>query len=144
MKKILVIDDDPEMLRQLRALIKERTQYVPLITNNPFEGIEMAKGGGFEVIITDLKMPECDGLQVLAAIKEQEPDLPVIVMDGFPSVERGVEILRKGGFEYIPKPCRKEQILFAIERAHQFRLLRKENARLNKMLRFGNEQQLSY
>jgi DNA-binding NtrC family response regulator len=125
-KKILIVDDEPDMLMLLRMIIKEKTSYEPTTTNNPLEAVELAKQGGFDIVITDLKMPGLDGLEFLKTIRSFDSDIPVIMITAYASVEAADEALASNAFDFISKPFKKEQILFTIDRAMKWVNLQKE------------------
>ncbi len=133
--KILIVDDELDMLKLLRMIIKEKTPYEVVTTNNPLEAVELAKRGGIDLVITDLKMPGLDGIEVLDAVKKDDPDRPVIFITAYATVESATEAIQKGGFDFITKPFRKEQILFTIDRAMKWIAMQKENKMLKEQLK---------
>ena len=137
-EKLLILDDEPDMLKLLQMIISEKTPYETVITNNPHEALELAKKGGFALVITDLKMPGLDGIEVLEAVKRMDEDIPVIFITAYGSVESAIETMQKGAFDFITKPFKKEQILFTIEKAMKFVALQKENRVLREKLK-GSE-----
>lgn len=139
-EKILAVDDEPDMLKLLSMIIKEKTPYEIMVTNNPMEALELAKKGGYELVIADLKMPGLDGVELLEAIKQADEDIPVIIITAYGTVESATEAMQKGAFDFITKPFRKEQILFTIERAFKWLRLQKENKMLRERLK---EQQMT-
>ncbi len=140
-EKILAVDDEPDMLKLLSMIIREKTPYDIVTTNNPLEAIELAKKGGFDVVIADLKMPGLDGIEVLEAIRCMDEDIPVIFITAYGSVESAIETMQKGAFDFITKPFKKEQILFTIEKALKFVALQKENRLLREKLKTVNSEQ---
>ena len=134
-EKLLVVDDEPDMLKLLSMIIKEKTPYEVTATNNPLEALELIKGGGFDLVLTDLKMPGLDGIELLDAIKNVDEHVPVIFITAFGTVESAAEAIEKGGFDFITKPFRKEQILFTIDRAIKWLKLHKENQMLKEQLK---------
>jgi DNA-binding NtrC family response regulator len=134
-EKLLVVDDEPDMLKLLSMIIKEKTRYEVTATNNPLEALELIKGGGFDLVLTDLKMPGIDGIELLDAIKNVDEHVPVIFITAFGTVESAAEAIEKGGFDFITKPFRKEQILFTIDRAIKWLKLHKENQMLKDQLK---------
>lgn len=133
-EKILIVDDEPDMLKLLSMTIQRKTPYQVTITNNPLEALELAKKGGFDIVISDLKMPGLDGLELLDAVKSLDPDTPVILITAYGTIESASEAMEKGGFDFITKPFRIEQILFTIDRAMKWLKLRKENTLLKEQL----------
>ena len=134
-KKLLIVDKEPDMLMLLSILIKEKTPYEPVITNNPLEALELVKQGGIALVITELKMPALDGIELLEAVKRVDKDMPVIIMAAYGTVESAMEAMYKGAFDFITKPFRKEHILYTIDRALKWVTVHKENRGLKEQLR---------
>jgi DNA-binding NtrC family response regulator len=134
-EKILIVDDEPDMLKLLSMILREKTSYEITTTNNPMEAIELAKQGGFDLVISDLKMPGLDGMEIIDAVKKIDEDIPVIIITAFASVESASEAIQKGGFDFITKPFRKEQILFTIDKAFKWLKVQKENKMLREQLK---------
>ena len=134
-EKILIVDDELDMLKLLEMIVREKTPYETVGTNNPFEAVELAKKGGFDLVITDLKMPGLDGIEVLEAIKHIDEDIPVILITAYATIESATETMGKGGFDLITKPFRKEQILYTIDKALKWVKLQKENKMLKERLK---------
>ena len=139
-KKLLIVDDEPDMLKLLSMIIKEKTPYEALTTNNPLEALELAKQGGFDLVIADLKMPGLDGMELLEAIKRVDDDIPVIIITAYGTVESAMEVMQKGGFDFITKPFKKEQILYTIDKALKWVNLQKENKMLKEQLKKLNSE----
>lgn len=135
MAKILIIDDEPDMLKLLSMILREKTAYEVATTNNPVEAVELVKQGGFDLVISDLKMPGLDGMEIIDAVKKVDEDIPVIIITAFASVESASEAIQKGGFDFITKPFRKEQILFTIEKALKWLTVQRENKMLKEQLK---------
>jgi DNA-binding NtrC family response regulator len=135
MAKILIVDDEPDMLKLLSMILREKTSYEITTTNNPMEAVELAKQGGFDLVISDLKMPGLDGMEIIDAVKKIDEDIPVIIITAFASVESASEAIQKGGFDFITKPFRKEQILFTIDKAFKWLKVQKENKMLKEQLK---------
>ncbi|MBF0345439.1 MAG: sigma-54-dependent Fis family transcriptional regulator [Nitrospirae bacterium] len=133
-ENILIVDDEPDMLKLLSMIIKDKTPYGVTTTNNPLEVLELLKNGNFELIIADLKMPGIDGIELLGSIKKMDSDLPVIIITAYGTFETATEALNKGGFDFITKPFRKEQILYTIDKALKWYKLQKENRLLKQRL----------
>ncbi len=134
-EKILIVDDEPDMLRLLSMIIKEKTPYEVTTTNNPLEALELAKKGSFDLLVADLKMPGLNGIELLESVKRFDEDIPTIIITAYGTVEAAVETMHKGAFDFITKPFRKEQILFTIERALKWVRVQKENKMLREQLK---------
>lgn len=134
-EKLLIVDDEPDMLKLLSMIIREKTPYEVTTTNNPLEALDFVKKGGFDMVIADLKMPGLDGIELLDAVKRVDQDIPVIIITAYGTVESAVETIEKGGFDFITKPFRKEQILMTIDKALKWLKLQKENKMLKEQLK---------
>lgn len=136
---IAVCDDDPEMRSMLLDTL-EMEGYRVKAFGDGAEALAFLNGGSteseqIELVITDLRMPDVDGLSVLRNFKPQHLDVPVILMTAFASVESAVEGLRKGAFDYITKPFKLSEMSHAVERAILFGRLKRENQSLRKEVR---------
>ena len=136
-EKILIIDDEPDMLKLLSMIIREKSPYEVTTTNNPVEAIELVKKGGFDLVISDLKMPGLDGIEIIEAVKRLDEDTPVVIITAYGTVESASEAMLKGGFDFITKPFRKEQILFTIDKALKWMKLQKDNKMLKEQIKKG-------
>ena len=133
-ERILVIDDEVDMLMLLRMIIEENTDYDVKTTNSPTEGIKLFREEDYDLIITDLKMPGLDGIDLFDEFREIKPDVPVIIITAYGSVETAEEAMRKGVAEFIAKPFRKDTILFTIKRILELAQTKKENLELKRSL----------
>ena len=134
-ERLLIVDDEPDMLKLLSMIIREKTPYVAVTTNNPLEALEFAKKGGFDLVIADLKMPGLDGIELLDAIKKADEEIPGIIMTAYGTVESAMETMRKGAFDFITKPFKKEQMLYTIDKALKWVRLQRENRMLKERLK---------
>jgi len=134
-EKILIVDDEPDMLKLLSMILREKTPYEITTTNNPIEALELAKKVTFDLVISDLKMPGLDGLELIDAIKRVDADIPIIIITAYGTVESAAEAMQKGGFDFITKPFRKEQILFTIDKAIKWLKVQRENKMLKEQIR---------
>jgi|APFre7841882724_1041349.scaffolds.fasta_scaffold222403_1 DNA-binding NtrC family response regulator len=133
--KILIVDDEPDMLEMLDMIITDKTSHQVVTTNNPLEVGEILAKGQFNLVITDLMMPIMDGMDVIAAVKSQNADIPVVVITAFGTIESAEEAVRRGAYDFITKPFRKEQILVTIERAMDWQRLMRENRELKRHMK---------
>jgi DNA-binding NtrC family response regulator len=133
-EKILVIDDEPDILALLRMIIEENTDYEVRTTNNPSQGLKMFVETDFDLVITDLKMPGMDGLELVQEFEDINADVPIIIITAYGTVETADEALKKGVFDFIAKPFSKNNILFTIKRTLELGRVRRENLELKKRL----------
>ena len=118
---ILAVDDEPDMLSLIKMIIEGYSKHQVTITNTPMEVAELLSKEPFDLIITDLKMPGMDGMELLELVKKNENDSLVIMLTAFGSMASAEEAVAKGAFDYISKPFRKEQLLLAIDKAMRWR-----------------------
>jgi len=125
-RTVLAVDDDPAT-REMVAELLEESGYVVTIAASGDDAIRMARETEFGVTLTDLHMPEMDGLQLLAALRELRPNTPVILMTAFGSIATAVKAMRAGALDYVTKPFNSESLLEALERAFERRDLEDES-----------------
>jgi len=125
-ERLLVIDDEPNMLRLLKTILMDKTGYAVITTNNPLEVQSLLLQERFDLVITDLKMPLVDGLDLIDIIKEIDVHLPIIIITAYGTGEIAEEAVKKGAYDFIVKPFRKEAILIAIKRALEWKRLQGE------------------
>ena len=139
--RILAVDDEPDMLALLRAILCGRAGHDVFTTNNPHEVKEiLARERGIDVVVTDLKMPGVDGMEVLAQVHRHDPEIVVLVITAYGSPQAAEEAMARGAFDFISKPFRKEQILLAIDKALRWRAMVKENRELRRRLATDEKQ----
>ena len=132
MARILIVDDELDMLALLAMIVSEKTDHKVTTTNNPLEVVEFVKEGDFDLIISDLKMPSMDGIELIAEIRKVDQYIPILVITAYASIESAEEAVNKGAYDYITKPFRKEQILIAINRALEWKNMKKEISELKE------------
>jgi DNA-binding NtrC family response regulator len=115
--RLLIVDDELDMLVLLKMILKEKTAYEVVTTPNPLEAEQLFREKPFQLVITDLSMPGMDGFELMGVIKKLDPLVPVIIITAYGSVESALQSTQKGAFDFITKPFRKDQILLAIEKA---------------------------
>jgi len=125
-EKILIVDDELDMLELLEMIIRDKTPYQVVTTNNPLEVSPLLTDRSFDLLVTDLRMPAMGGLELIREVKIVHPYLPVIVITAYGSSESAAEAIAAGAYDYITKPFRKEHILITINRALEWRAMKKE------------------
>jgi signal transduction histidine kinase/DNA-binding response OmpR family regulator len=115
-RRILVIDDEP-LIRCAVADYLADCGYETATAGDGAEGLAKARAGQFHVVLVDLQMPRVDGLEVIATLKDEQPELPVIVVSGTGVLSDAIEAMRRGAWDYITKPVQDiEEIRIAVER----------------------------
>ncbi|MFZ5447920.1 MAG: sigma-54-dependent transcriptional regulator [Thermodesulfobacteriota bacterium] len=131
-ENLLVVDDEPNMLRLLKTILMGKTGYEVTTTNNPLEVSKLLQENHYDLVITDLKMPLVDGIDLIGIIKGIDPDMPIIVITAYGTIETAEEAIQKGAYDFITKPFRKETILITIKRALEWKRMQGELAALKK------------
>lgn len=131
-ERILIVDDELDMLLLLKLILTEKTPYEIITTPNPLEVESLFKEKAFQLVITDLSMPGMNGIELIDVIKQMDPLMPVIIITAYGSIESAIDATKKGAFDFITKPFRKEQIILTIEKALEFRRIQTENTRLKE------------
>jgi len=132
-RKILVVDDEERICEAVKRAL-ERSGYQVDTTLSALDALEAVRKGAPDMVICDIKMPEMDGMSLLERIKEHDPNIPVLMITGYASIESAVEAVRKGAQEYIPKPFSPDQIRFLVQRAFERKRLIEQNLYLNSEL----------
>jgi DNA-binding NtrC family response regulator len=131
-ERILVVDDEPNMLRLLKTILMDKTGYEVTTTNNPLEVSKLLQEGHYDLVVTDLKMPLVDGIDLIGIVKNIEATMPIIVITAYGTIETAEEAIQKGAYDFITKPFRKETILITIKRALEWKRMQGELAALKK------------
>ncbi|HLD46674.1 MAG TPA: response regulator [Desulfobaccales bacterium] len=130
--RILVVDDEPNMLRLLKTILMDKTGYEVTTTNNPLEVSKLLQESHYDLVVTDLKMPLVDGIDLIGIVKNIDAAMPIIVITAYGTIETAEEAIQKGAYDFITKPFRKETILITIKRALEWKRMQGELAELKK------------
>jgi len=133
MPSILVIDDK-ESMRQMLAKTLESEGFEVDTARDGERGLDKAKEKRFDLILTDLKLPKMDGLEVLSSIKDLDPEVAVIVMTAYGTIETAVQAIKQGAFDFLTKPFDVDHLHVLIQRALENRRLLAENVLLREEL----------
>jgi DNA-binding NtrC family response regulator len=125
--KILVVDDEASVRELLRRGLSQMGHFLVDVASNGLEAIEKIEKDLFDLVLTDLKMPEMGGIELLKTIKGTRPELTVIIMTAHGSIETAVEAMKKGADDYITKPIDFNELLIHISKAQKQSLILKEN-----------------
>ena len=155
MPRVLLVDDEKNLVLMLGKILR-RHQFDVITAHDGEEGYKLLKSNmpdpatpeatevptPVDVVVTDLQMPNLDGLSLLRRIREEYPDLPVVVLTGHGSIQSAVEAMKAGAIDYLIKPANPEEILIVLQRALELRDLRAENRQLRSQL--GSRYEPSY
>ncbi len=130
-KRVLVVDDEGEMAEMVADYLGERGYRAESVVGGK-AAIAAMKKRSFDAILTDLRMDDVDGFDVLLASLASEPSRPVLIMTAYGSIDGALEAVRRGAADYLTKPFKMEEVALALERALATQGLRRENERLRK------------
>lgn len=137
---ILIVEDDRMTRESLGKALSD--SYVIHSVGNGIEALSLLNKEDIDVVITDVKMPLMGGLEMLDAVKKTNPDIIVIMVTGYATVESAVEAMKKGSYDYITKPVNIDRLLILLEKALENRRLKADNILLKKQLKetfsYGN------
>jgi len=131
MKKVLVVDDK-ELMRDSVGTMLTRSGWQVLVASNGKTAVRIAAERRPDVILTDLQMPEMDGLELLREIRQVDEQLPVVLMTAYATIETAVEAMKLGAYDYITKPFDGNVLVATIKRAMEHAQLTRENAVLKR------------
>lgn len=141
METVLIVDDEKNYPLILSAVLEEEG-FETLTANSGEEALAILKDSDIDLILTDMKMPAMDGIELLDRIKSVDPDLPVIMMTAYGTVEKAVEAMQKGAYNYILKPFDNASLVIYVKKAVEMYRVVKENRLLKDSMgsqyRFGN------
>jgi DNA-binding NtrC family response regulator len=132
-KTILLVDDDDSLRRVLEFQLQE-ADYQVLTAENGSKALELFTANEVDCVITDWRMPEMNGLELLERVNAIRADIPIIVITAFGEVETAVSAMRHGAFDFITKPFNREAILLTIEKALKFNGILTENRQLRRII----------
>jgi DNA-binding NtrC family response regulator len=131
MAKILVIDDERSIRNTLKEILEFEKHQVTLAENGK-QGLEVAQNGVFDLIFSDIKMPEMDGIELLGNLTEQNIEAPIVMISGHGNIETAVECIKKGAFDFIVKPIDLNRLLITVRNALERNTLVAETKTLKK------------
>jgi len=122
MAHILIVDDEQGILNMLTILLKSEG-HDPTSALGAEKALEILKAKQFEVMITDIRMAPMNGMQLLRIVREEYPNMSVIMLTAFGQVDTAIEANHLGAFEYLKKPFRSEELIMTIDKALEYREL---------------------
>jgi two-component system response regulator HydG len=131
---ILVVDDESGILDTLRILLRNEGFDVTTAQGGK-AGLEAIRAGSHDIVLTDVRMPQVSGIDILTAAREQDPMTPVILMTAQASLQSAIQAVNSGAFYYIQKPFSNDELVTILRRACEFREVRVENRHLKQEIR---------
>ncbi|HID39551.1 MAG TPA: sigma-54-dependent Fis family transcriptional regulator [Calditrichaeota bacterium] len=132
--RILLIDDEPAQITSIKSFLKRRN-YTVLSANSGSEGMAVVREGNVDLVLTDFRMPDMNGLEVVKALKEFNPEIPVVVITAFSDTEDAVQVMKEGAFDYLAKPVNLDELEALVQKAREHCYLISENKLLKEQLR---------
>ena len=132
-KTILAIDDDDSLRRVVEYNLAEEGYRVITAADGP-SGLEAYQREAVDVVLTDIRMPGMEGIELLARLKAMQPELPVIMLTAFGTIDSAVEAMRLGAFDYLTKPFSRDQLRASVRKALEVAELRSENRQLREVV----------
>jgi len=139
-EKLLIIDDEPDMLELLRRSLSAELEIEIICESKSRQALELIKNTHFDLILTDIKMPEINGLELLKLITQINPDITVIMMTAYGEIDMVIHAMKNGAYDFITKPFDHDALVVRLEKALERARLIKENSRL--LNKFSNDQVL--
>ena len=138
MSKILIVEDEESIRRVLKKILSEEDKSHEIVeAENGIEALNFIKKNQLDLIISDIKMPKVDGIEVLAYVKENNPDVPVIMISGHGDLDLAVDCMKKGAYDYISKPPDLNRLLTTVRNALDRNKLVIENRLLKRRIVSG-------
>jgi DNA-binding NtrC family response regulator len=141
MGKILVIDDERPIRRTLCEILEFEKFEVDQAENGE-QGLKMIQENEYDVILCDIKMPKMDGMEVLEKVKKLDHNPTIVMISGHGTIDTAVDALKKGAFDYLPKPTDLNRLLVTVRNAINKKELVEETKVLKKNLTKSNQQKL--
>jgi len=135
MESILIVDDKPDMIALLRRIIRQKMDVQVLGAESGKRAIELIRGNGTDLVISDIRMPGMDGLSLMRHIKDIDPDIVVILLTAFGTIEMAVDALKVGAYDFLTKPIEKERLIHTIRKALELRRVTREKKKLEERLK---------
>ena len=132
--RALIVDDERSIREGLGKALR-RMGHDSTAVENGMNAIEEFSGGGYDLVFLDLKMPGIDGMETLVRLKEADPEVIVVMITGYPSIENVLKAFRLGAYDYMPKPFSPQEVRIITARAEERRRLRFENEQLRRQLK---------
>ncbi|MBN1959007.1 MAG: sigma-54-dependent Fis family transcriptional regulator [Desulfuromonadales bacterium] len=131
--KIMIVDNEEGLCRMMSAVLMDDGHAVRTFTS-PLEAVDFFRPGTWDLVISDIKMPGMDGLELLQKIKTADPAIPVIMITAFATVEMSIQALRKGAYDMLTKPFEPDELLIRVRNALSHKQLKNENRELRRKL----------
>jgi DNA-binding NtrC family response regulator len=137
--RVLIVDDDSAMTNMLKKVLERKCSCIADTAVSGHEAVKMLDRQGYDALLTDIRMPDIDGLELLDITIKKDKTLSVVIMTGYGTVDLAVTAVKKGAYDFIEKPFDNERIIIAVQRAMERTRLLRENASLSKQINIKGE-----
>ncbi|MGZ8710859.1 MAG: sigma-54-dependent transcriptional regulator, partial [Thermoanaerobaculia bacterium] len=131
--RVLIIDDE-EVLREVLEAVLRREGFDVVSAASAEEGLSLLDREDIDLIILDMMLPGMSGAEALRVIKDTDPDIPVVIITAYSSIDGAIDAMKRGAYHYIPKPFKNEEVVLTCNKALEQRRLSQENKRLKEEL----------
>jgi DNA-binding NtrC family response regulator len=132
-QRIMLVDNEEGLCRMMEAVLKDQGYLVKSYTRS-VQAVAEFSAGDYELIISDIKMPEMDGLEVLKHVRNRDPEVPVIMITAYATVDMSIQALRRGAYDMLTKPFEPDELVYRVKNALQHHELMEENRELREEL----------
>ncbi|NOR65349.1 MAG: response regulator [Candidatus Scalindua sp.] len=132
--KILLIDDEQAQITSIKTFLKRRN-YTVLTANSGLEGMKIIENTSVDLVLSDFRMPDMTGLEVVKAVKDRNPEIPVVVITAFSDTQDAVKVMKEGAFDYLSKPIDLDELEILIKKVVELSYLKSENSLLKEQLK---------
>jgi DNA-binding NtrC family response regulator len=129
MRRILIVDDE-EQIRSLLVDFFKTLNYETVVAPNGTEALTIVNQNDIDCILSDLIMPDMDGIELLKQIRSLGKKIPFIIITGYPTVDSAIEAIKEGAYDYVSKPLKLSEVRFKVERILHVKALERSNKRL--------------
>lgn len=133
-RQVMIVDDEPDMLSMLRLVIEKKCDCDVVTARSGHLALDKLKAGRPDVIITDIKMPDLDGLQLLNRIRDLDKSISVVIMTGYGTIDMAVQALKDGAYDFLQKPFDKDHIVRLVRHCLERTALLRSNRKLKAQL----------
>jgi DNA-binding NtrC family response regulator len=134
-KIVMIVDDEPDMLSMLRLVIQKKCDCDVITAGSGLIALDKLRDSRPDVILTDIKMPDLDGLELLKKIREQDETISVVIMTGYGTIDMAVQALKDGAYDFLQKPFDKDHIIRVVKHCFERTTLLRTNQTLQRQLR---------
>ena len=133
-KQVMIVDDEPDMLSMLRLIIEKKCSCRVISASSGLDALKKLSECRPDVILSDIKMPDLDGLELLRKIKEHDPTISFVIMTGYGTIDMAVQALKDGAYDFLQKPFDKDHIVKVIRNGLERTDLLRANDQLREKL----------